>query len=165
MPGTFHIVPRKITRFCCSGYPDPSHSDRPELYTRRQTQESSRSCSSQECTILRCWKVLVLIGGLKLVVVNMTKVSDIRPAPRLGSTSETSTRLQASATTAADHFNMQVTWNADVQINSMVRPLVVAGREGVAMITRRAKTMSHWTRQRQLKRDSVLHLFRRDEQR
>jgi len=74
-------------------------------------------------------------------------------------------RLQASATTAADPYSMQETWNVGVQIFLTVCPFVVASQKEVAIITRRAKTISHWTRQRQLKRDSVFHLFRRDESR
>jgi hypothetical protein len=53
---------------------------------------------------------------------------------------------------------MQEAWNVAVQSILKVCPFVVASQKEVARFTRRAKTTSHWRRQRQLKRDSVFHL-------
>jgi hypothetical protein len=58
---------------------------------------------------------------------------------------------------------MQETWKSYTQIVLKACPFVVVSQMDVAIFTRRAKTTSYWTRQRQLKRDSVFHFFRRDE--
>lgn len=54
---------------------------------------------------------------------------------------------------------MQETWHVDAQIVCKVYRSVAASKMGVAIFTRRAKIVSHWMRQRQLKRDSVFHLL------
>jgi hypothetical protein len=54
---------------------------------------------------------------------------------------------------------MQETWHTTGQNILKVCPFVVASQKDVARFTRRAKTRSHWWRQRQLKRDSVFHLL------
>jgi hypothetical protein len=56
---------------------------------------------------------------------------DIRPAPRLQSASETSTRGQASATTAANLFDIQETLDAGVQIFPKIPWFVVASKKVV----------------------------------
>jgi hypothetical protein len=58
---------------------------------------------------------------------------------------------------------MQETWKSYIQVVLMACLFVVASQMDVAIFTRRAKTAPHWTRQRQLKRDSVFHFLRRDE--
>lgn len=100
------------------------------------------------------------IGRLSDGMLLTEHSSNIRPAPRPGSACRhISNTNKPPPQSAADQFSMQETWNAGVQIVFKGHRPVVASKMVVAIFTRRAKTVSHWMRQRQLKRDSVFHLL------